>query len=66
MESLHQSDLDAAQQLGIARAEDEKADVKELVQAYLSKESTGQWLLVFDNADDLWIGRRSGEWGRCG
>jgi hypothetical protein len=31
--------------------------VKRLVQGYLSKESAGQWLLVYDNADDInmWI-----------
>ncbi|OCL11362.1 HET-domain-containing protein [Glonium stellatum] len=57
MESLHQSYLDVARQLGIPGFEDDKADVKSLVQAHLSKESTGRWLLVFDNADDLdmWI-----------
>ena len=29
------------------------------MQAHLSKESTGRWLLVFDNADDLdmWIAK---------
>ena len=59
MESLHQSYLDVARQLGIPGFEDDKADVKRLVQAHLSKESTGRWLLVFDNADDLdmWIAR---------
>jgi hypothetical protein len=57
MESLHQSYLDVARQLGIPGYEDDKADVKRLVQVHLSKESTGRWLLVFDNADDLdmWI-----------
>jgi tetratricopeptide (TPR) repeat protein len=59
MESLHQSYLDVARQLSIPGCEDEKADVKRLVQEYLSKESTGRWLLVFDNADDIdmWITR---------
>ncbi|KAF1817352.1 HET-domain-containing protein [Eremomyces bilateralis CBS 781.70] len=56
-ESLHQAYLDAARQLGIPGCEDDKADVKRLVQAHLSEETTGQWLLVFDNADDwdMWI-----------
>ncbi|KAH7336155.1 hypothetical protein BKA65DRAFT_527080 [Rhexocercosporidium sp. MPI-PUGE-AT-0058] len=53
VESLHQAYLDVARQLGIAGCEDMQADVKRLVKDYLSKESTGQWLLVFDNADDL-------------
>ncbi|KAF1988157.1 HET-domain-containing protein [Aulographum hederae CBS 113979] len=59
MESLHQSYLDVARQLGISGCEDDKADVKRLVQQHLSKESIGRWLLVFDNADDLdmWITR---------
>jgi tetratricopeptide (TPR) repeat protein len=53
METLHQSYLDVARQLGISGCEDDKADVKRLVQAHLSKESAGRWILVFDNADDL-------------
>ena len=53
MESLQQAYLDAARQLGVPGWDEERADVKRLVQAYLSKESAGQWLLVFDNADDI-------------
>jgi tetratricopeptide (TPR) repeat protein len=61
-ESLHQAYLEVAQQLNIPGWEDDKADVKRLVQEYLSKESTGRWLLVFDNADniDMWIAKESG------
>jgi tetratricopeptide (TPR) repeat protein len=57
IESLHQAYLDVARQLGMPGWEDDKADIKRLVQAHLSKESTGQWLLVFDNADDMemWV-----------
>jgi tetratricopeptide (TPR) repeat protein len=56
-QSLHQSYLEIAQHMRIPGFEDDQADVKRLVQAHLSKESTGQWLLVFDNADDIdmWI-----------
>jgi Cdc6-like AAA superfamily ATPase len=59
MESLHQAYLEVARQLGIAGCEEDQADVKRLVQGHLSKESTGRWLLVFDNADDIdmWIGQ---------
>jgi tetratricopeptide (TPR) repeat protein len=59
IESLYQAYLEVAQQLHISGWEDEKADVKRLVQDYLSKESAGQWLLIFDNADDIdmWIGQ---------
>lgn len=58
-ESLHQAYRDAAQQLGIPRREDNKEDVKSLLQEYLGRESSGRWLLVFDNADDrdMWIAK---------
>jgi len=32
---------------------EDKADVKSLVKAYLSQEIAGRWLLIVDNADDL-------------
>ena len=59
MESLQQAYMHVAQQLGIPGWDEEKVDVKRLVQGYLSKESAGQWLLVFDNADDIdmWIAK---------
>ncbi|KAH9204603.1 hypothetical protein DL95DRAFT_495507 [Leptodontidium sp. 2 PMI_412] len=58
-ESLHQAYLDVARQLGIAGYEDTQVDVKRLVRDHLSKDSAGQWLLVFDNADDInmWTGQ---------
>jgi hypothetical protein len=43
------------QQLQISGLEDEKADVKRLVQTRLSQESTGKWLMIMDNADDFEI-----------
>ncbi|KAH8660895.1 kinesin light chain 3 [Tricladium varicosporioides] len=57
MESLHQGYLKIARELGIPGWDDKSTDVKILVREHLSKESTGQWLLVFDNADDIdmWI-----------
>jgi hypothetical protein len=63
MESLQQAYRDVAQQLGIPGWKEDKADVKRLVQGHLSKESAGQWLLVFDNADDIdmWINRPGSE-----
>jgi hypothetical protein len=56
-ESLQQAYLGAGQQLGITGLEEERADVKKLVQGHLSQESAGRWLLIFDNADDIdiWI-----------
>jgi tetratricopeptide (TPR) repeat protein len=61
-ESLHQAYLEVAQQLRIPGWEDDKQDVKRMVQEYLSKERTGRWLLVFDNANniDMWIAKESG------
>ena len=58
-ESLHQAYINVARQLGIPGCEDDRADVKRLVQGYLGKESIGRWLLVFDNADDIdmWIAK---------
>ena len=57
VESLEKAYREVAQQLAIPGWEEDKADVKRLVQGYLSKESAGQWLLVFGNADDInmWI-----------
>ena len=53
LDSLHQAYINAARQLGISGWEDGKTDVKKLVQEYLSKDSTGTWILIFDNADDM-------------
>jgi tetratricopeptide (TPR) repeat protein len=57
LESVHQAYLNVARELGIPGYEEENVDVKKLVQVFLSKDSAGQWLLVFDNADDvdMWI-----------
>jgi hypothetical protein len=41
------------QQLGVPGLEDDKADVKRLVKTRLSKENTGNWLMIVDNADDF-------------
>lgn len=56
-ESLHQAYRDVARQLRIPGWEEEKADAKRLVQGHLSKDDADQWLVVFDNADDIdmWI-----------
>jgi tetratricopeptide (TPR) repeat protein len=56
-ESRQQAYLDLSRQLGIPGAEEQQADVKRLVQRYLSQETAGQWLLIFDNADniDVWV-----------
>jgi hypothetical protein len=51
-ESLHQAYEHIAQRLSIPDWDNKKADVKKLVQIHLSKESAGQWLLIFDNVDE--------------
>ncbi|RKL04917.1 hypothetical protein BFJ70_g17166 [Fusarium oxysporum] len=43
---------DIGQQLRVAGLDDDKADVKALVQAAMSHSDAGQWLLIIDNADD--------------
>ncbi|CAG8045177.1 unnamed protein product [Penicillium nalgiovense] len=55
-ESLEQAYQTAAARLGIGLDETSK-DVKTLVRDHLSKPSTGRWLLIFDNADeiDMWV-----------
>ena len=57
MESLEQAYLELARQLCVPGWQEDKSNVKRLVQNHLSEESSGQWLLVFDNADDIdmWI-----------
>ncbi|OCL07118.1 FabD/lysophospholipase-like protein [Glonium stellatum] len=57
IESLQQAYLEIGRQLQIPGIEDKQADVKKLVQSHLARESTGRWLLIFDNADDMdmWI-----------
>ncbi|KAK3341084.1 hypothetical protein B0T25DRAFT_329824 [Lasiosphaeria hispida] len=41
------------QQLKVPGIDEEKADVKALIKAALSRQSTGSWLLIIDNADDM-------------
>ncbi|KAK4223171.1 putative kinesin light chain [Podospora fimiseda] len=41
------------QQLRVPGIEEEKADVKTLIKAALSRESMGNWFLIIDNADDV-------------
>ncbi len=51
--SFDNSFRDIGQQLKIPGIEDGKSDVKRLVKTTLSKESTGKWLMIVDNADDF-------------
>jgi len=44
---------DIGQKLKIRGIDDDKTDVKALVKSVLNSESTGSWLLIVDNADDV-------------
>jgi tetratricopeptide (TPR) repeat protein len=47
--------------------EEEGADAKKLVKDYLCDSSAGQWLLIFDNADDIdmWFAKPEGNTEPC-
>jgi hypothetical protein len=68
IDSLHRAYQDIAQQLRIPGWDEEKADVKKLVQTNLSQVDTRPWLCVFDNADDMsmWIHPSGSEPGSSG
>ncbi|KAH7396273.1 P-loop containing nucleoside triphosphate hydrolase protein [Pyrenochaeta sp. MPI-SDFR-AT-0127] len=53
IDSMLEAYLEIGQQLQIPNVEQEKSNVQKLVQRKLSQESSGRWLLVFDNADDI-------------
>ncbi|CAI6342365.1 unnamed protein product [Periconia digitata] len=53
VESMLEAYVEIGRQLKIPNVEQEKADVQRLVQRRLSEESSGRWLIVFDNADDI-------------
>src|SRR5262249_40949703 len=57
-ESLRRAYQETGRQLCIEGLRKENADVKRLVQHHLSQDSAGQWLMIFDNADDMgmWMG----------
>ncbi|KAH8694330.1 hypothetical protein GQ44DRAFT_719472 [Phaeosphaeriaceae sp. PMI808] len=53
VESMLEAYLEIGRQLQIPNIEQEKPEVQKIVQRSLSQESSGRWLLVFDNADDI-------------
>jgi nucleoside phosphorylase/tetratricopeptide (TPR) repeat protein len=59
LESVEQAYVKMSEQLGVQDAA--SADVKARVKAYLSQDNVGQWLLIYDNTDDMdmWITTRS-------
>ncbi|KAE8334208.1 hypothetical protein BDV24DRAFT_156994 [Aspergillus arachidicola] len=66
-ETLQRTYFYIAQQLRLPGLEEEGADVKKLVNDYLCGSSAGQWLLIFDNADDIdmWFGESEGNTEPC-
>lgn len=52
VESVKRAFLEISRRLRIPGVEEEQADVKELLQNYLSQKSAGRWLLIFDGADE--------------
>lgn len=56
-ESLEQGFLNAAKRLGIPGCESKDADARTLLFEHLTGDEAGQWLLIFDNADDtkMWM-----------
>ncbi|KAL4943463.1 hypothetical protein BDV06DRAFT_221210 [Aspergillus oleicola] len=67
LETLERTYFHIAQQLRLPGLEEEGADVKKLLKDYLCGSSAGQWLLIFDNADDIdmWFGKSKGNTEPC-
>ncbi|KAF4167438.1 hypothetical protein CNMCM6936_005054 [Aspergillus lentulus] len=59
LEALEQACLKIAEQLALPGLEEERADARKLLKDYLCDGNAGQWLLIFDNADDIsmWFGQ---------
>jgi len=52
LETFEQACREIASVLGLVGTENDKEDVKELVQRHLGAERAGRWMLIVDNADD--------------
>ncbi|KAK4867695.1 hypothetical protein LT330_001205 [Penicillium expansum] len=52
-ETLERTYLQIAQHLQLPGLEDQQADAKKLLRDYLNDRNVGQWLLIYDNADDI-------------
>ncbi|KAF2834451.1 kinesin light chain 3 [Patellaria atrata CBS 101060] len=53
IDSLYQSYVSIAQKLDVPGWDDENADIKQLVKFQLSKKSARQYLLIFDNMENI-------------
>ncbi|KAL4860638.1 hypothetical protein BDV12DRAFT_94262 [Aspergillus spectabilis] len=67
LENLQRTYFDIARQLRLPGLEEEGADVKKILKDYLCDSTAGQWLLIFDNADDIdmWFGKSEGNTKPC-
>jgi hypothetical protein len=61
-ESLQRTYLQVAKTLRLPGLEEERSDPKKLLKNYLTDGNAGQWLLIYDNADDIsmWFGKFPG------
>ncbi|KAL4735941.1 hypothetical protein BDV11DRAFT_173357 [Aspergillus similis] len=61
-ETLQQTYSQIVRNLRLPGLEEEQADAKQLLKDYLCDRSSGEWLLIFDNADDIsmWFGNSQG------
>ena len=53
VENFEESYLNIARELRLPGITDKKTDLRALVKRHLSQESSGEWLMVLDNADDI-------------
>jgi tetratricopeptide (TPR) repeat protein len=53
VERMLEAFLEIGRQLQLPNIEQEQVGIQKRVQRHLSQESSGKWLLVFDNADDI-------------
>ncbi|KAJ6014335.1 Acyl transferase/acyl hydrolase/lysophospholipase [Penicillium herquei] len=62
-ESVHQAYLDISDHLGLRVAGQEKEEIVQLISEHFTRQTSGRWLLIFDNADDVDIwGKPSDSW----
>jgi len=53
VERMLEAYLEIGHELRLPSIEQEQASIQKRVQRHLSQESSGKWLLMFDNADDI-------------
>ncbi|GIJ92687.1 hypothetical protein Asppvi_001965 [Aspergillus pseudoviridinutans] len=68
LEALKRTYLKIAEQLALPGLDEERADARKLLKDYLCDGNAGQWLLIFDNADDMnmWFGQTEANTEPCG